>query len=525
MRVASREYARTVRTRLALAVLVVTALLAPSGVLAQSGPASGAPSSGDEPPVTTVAPVPGPTAPPTTTATTAAPPTSAVPADVPAIPPDTGANASPGPGAAPTDTTTPPDVTPPTLDLSVSHPNFSPNGDRVREKAFFTLTAAEPIVVDVTIRNASGARKVEQHTFGPGRITLKWGGRIRRADGTMGRARDGAYTVKFVATDAAGNSLVERLTVRVDTVGPTVAWRSITPDPWGATGPVSFNVTTADPSGPIVLQPSAWDREGRLDVGTSVTRQRGPTSIAWRPDHGGSLLLPGNYFGAVRATDDAGNVSTSPLGAFRVDRSVTSVVVRQVDGAGSRVAVTFDDCNDGAAWRSILATLRAHNVRATFFCPGDQVYAHPAEARATVAAGHAIGSHSNGHAQLTHLSYSDIVGRLRIDKTAWWSVARATPTPYFRPPYGSYDSTVVAAAGAEGFRYTVLWDVDPSDYTNPGASAITSRVLGPARPGSIILLHVQGQTAAALPAILSGLRARGLQQSTLPELFHAAGWQ
>src|SRR5690606_21957531 len=82
-----------------------------------------------------------------------------------------------------------------------------------------------------------------------------------------------------------------------------------------------------------------------------------------------------------------------------------------------------------------------------------------------------------------------------------------------------------SAPAAVGFPYPAVWAGAPSDSTNPGASAITPRVLGPARPGSIILLHVQGQTAAALPAILSGLRARGLQQSTLPELFHAAGWQ
>lgn len=513
------------RIRITLTALVVLALLAPTGVLAEADPAPGPPATGGEPPATTVVPLPDPTGSPATTATTAPDLPTASTGDGPATTSTTPAPVGREPGAAPTDTTTPPDVTPPTLGLSVTHPNFSPNGDGRRDRAFFTLRSTEPVVVDLSIHNTTGARKVEQHAFGPGEITIKWGGRIRRASGTMGRADDGLYTVKFVATDAAGNALVKRRTVRVDTVRPTVAWRSITPDPWGATGPVSYNVTTSDPSGPLVLQPSAWDREGRLDVGISVTRPRGATAITWRPDHGGSVFLPGNYFGAVQATDDAGNRATSPFGGFRVDRPVTSMVVRRVDGAGRRVAVTFDDCNDGAAWRSILSTLRSYNVRATFFCPGDQVYAHPAEARSTVAAGHAIGSHSSGHAQLTRLSYSDIVGRLRIDKTAWWSVSRATPTPYFRPPYGSYNSTVLTAAGAEGFGYTVLWDVDASDYRNPGASAIASRVLGPARPGSIILLHVQGQTAAALPAILSGLRARGLQQSTLPELFHAAGWR
>ena len=165
-------------------------------------------------------------------------------------------------------------------------------------------------------------------------------------------------------------------------------------------------------------------------------------------------------------------------------------------------------------------------MAATFFSPGDQVVAHPAQAqtRATATAGHSIGSHSNGHAQLNQLSYADIVGRLRTDQVAWWGTARATPSPYFRPPYGSYDSTVLQAAGHAGFRYTIIWDVDPNDWTSPGSSVITSRVLGSVRPGSIVLLHVKSQTAVALPAILNGLRARGLQPSSIAQLFHAAGW-
>jgi len=510
-----------VKARLALSLLLVTAVWLPAGAFAQAPPSDDGPALAATTTTTVVAP-PGPTPPTTPTPT----PTTAGTVPVTEAP-SAGTAPVPEPATVPPEPTTtePPDTTPPTLGVAVAHPNFSPNGDRVRDKAFFTLTAAEPITLDVSIHNASGASKVEHYEFGPGPITVTWGGRIRRADGTMGRARDGAYTVKFTASDGAGNELIKRRTVRVDTVAPTVAWRSITPEPWGATGPVAFNLTTADRSGPLRLQATAWDRDRLLDRSGTVPRPVGTTTFSWRPDYSdGTVFLPGNYFGAVRATDDAGNSATSAFRAFRVDRSIGSVVVRRADAAGNRVAVTFDDCNEGAAWRSILSTLRAYNVRATFFCPGDQVYAHPSEARATVAGGHAIGSHSNGHAQLDRLSYAEIAARLNVDKTAWWTVAGATPTPYFRPPYGNYDAEVLHAAGDLGFRYTVIWDVDPQDWTSPGSGAIASRVLGSARPGSIILLHVRSQTAAALPSILAGLRARGLQQSTMPELLHAAGW-
>jgi peptidoglycan/xylan/chitin deacetylase (PgdA/CDA1 family) len=70
-----------------------------------------------------------------------------------------------------------------------------------------------------------------------------------------------------------------------------------------------------------------------------------------------------------------------------------------------------------------------------------------------------------------------------------------------------------------------MWDVDPQDWREPGASVIASRVLSHVRPGSIVVMHLRPQTAAALPAILRGLRARGYKAVSLPELFRAAGYR
>lgn len=452
-------------------------------------------------------------------------------APVDTVPPDTIA-VSPGatvPGAT-TDTTVstttlPPDTTPPRIGVHVTHPHFSPNGDGVRERTWVGLTTDEPVVVDVVFRNASGsARKASQVTFGPGTTSVKWGGRIEK-NGRWQRAVDGDYTVDIVATDEAGNVTAKSRTVTVDTTDPTFAWTSISPDPWGATGGVSYRFISHDRSGPLTAQAMAWSRIGLLDISASHPRAQGAVSFTWRPNYtDGSVFLPGNYYAVMTLSDEAGNKMVSPFRGFRVDRSVRTTVVRRVDNAGSRVAVTFDDCNDGGAWSSILATLDRYGAGGTFFCPSDEVLAHPSQAQSTAVSGMTIGGHTRGHAQLDHLPYSDILSRMRADQSAWWSVARMTPAPYLRPPYGAYNSTVLVAAGAAGYRYTVLWDVDPNDWGNPGSSVIASRVLSAARPGSIILLHVQDQTAAALPTILGGLRARGLQPVSVAELFHAAGW-
>ena len=68
----------------------------------------------------------------------------------------------------------------------------------------------------------------------------------------------------------------------------------------------------------------------------------------------------------------------------------------------------------------------------------------------------------------------------------------------------------------------ILWSADTADYTMPGVHAIVHSALAGAHPGAIILMHDGGgdrsETIAALPAIVKGLRNRGLRPVTVPQL-------
>lgn len=233
--------------------------------------------------------------------------------------------------------------------------------------------------------------------------------------------------------------------------------------------------------------------------------------------------MPGLYRLRVAAVDGAGNARLSREMALRLVHPVRTAVWRSVSGAGRRVALTFDDCNEDTAWNRILDILSSNHLRTTFFCIGSNVERFGATARRAVALGHAIGDHTWDHADLVGMSRAAQEGEMRRQMDAWWRVAHVTPLPYFRPPYGAYDATTLAAAGSLGFGRTILWDVDPQDWRRPGASVIAQKVLGAIHPGAIVVLHVQSQTADALPSILAGLRRKHLQESSLPELFAAAG--
>jgi peptidoglycan/xylan/chitin deacetylase (PgdA/CDA1 family) len=143
--------------------------------------------------------------------------------------------------------------------------------------------------------------------------------------------------------------------------------------------------------------------------------------------------------------------------------------------------------------------------------------------RRTVREGHGIGVHGWTHTAMTRQSASAIQSEWLRNTAPWWSATGSSPVPYCRPPYGDMNGGTTAASAAIGYYRVILWDVDPQDWRQPGSGAIASHVLSHVRPGSIVVMHLTSQTAAALPSILSGLRARGYKAVSLPELFHAAG--
>jgi peptidoglycan/xylan/chitin deacetylase (PgdA/CDA1 family) len=410
----------------------------------------------------------------------------------------------------------------PALTLKVSPLAFSPNGDGVKDtvRASIGVDVAVTLLIEIT-----GARGDVVFTDDPGvsvnagTAAFHWNGRPGGA--ARGRvAPDGTYTLTVTATDpTTGLSSAASASFVLDTRPPLMLW--------GRGGGVSPSQLT---SGPLHLRFHLYDattssvslnlvdQAGRkLKTGRRYTVKAGKAVLRWPARHG-VRLASSTYQLSLAAVDEAGNKGTSGAKRFLVVRPVRSRVWADFGGVGRRIALTFDDCYVGSAWASILDTLKRYGVKATFFCPGQAVLANPALARRTVRDGHTIGSHGWDHADFSRLSLASSESRLDDDREAWWKLARVTPTPYFRPPYGAYTATTMAAAGRSGYSAVVLWDVDPRDWTQPGSSAIESRILSAVHPGSIVLMHTLPETAAQLPSLIQALRSRRYIPLTLPEL-------
>lgn len=403
--------------------------------------------------------------------------------------------------------------------VSVGAPEaFSPNGDGVKDTAVISVTLASAVVLTVEAQGPGGVVTVLPARFAEaGDTGIAWGGR----DGAGRPLPDGTYAIVARVLDAAGDSAAAEARVRLDTTPPRIRLASVTERPGG--GLLRTRGRVSDRGATRVTLLVAGRSGEPWKSGTRPAGQ-GAIELAWRlRARPGGKLAPGAYRVSLRAVDDVGNAATSKAQPILVSYPVTTRVIRRVEGAGRRVALTFDDCNDAGAWARILDVLAARDVRATFFCLGPLVSSYPAQARRTVREGHSVGNHSWSHAHLPSLSGTAVRSELERAGEPWWRLARTSPLPFFRPPYGALGSSVLAGAGAAGYRLTVLWDVDPQDWRRPGASTIAARTVGPMRRGSIVVLHVQAQTAAALPAILDGLARKGLRPVGLDELVRAGG--
>lgn len=188
----------------------------------------------------------------------------------------------------------------------------------------------------------------------------------------------------------------------------------------------------------------------------------------------------------------------------------------RVDGSGPRVALVFDDGIDAGAMRRIIATLRRKGASATFCLNGYAADRWNEGLRREMRAAMRDGtiencSHGYGHRTGTRTTLAEARADLRGNVTDVDRMLGATSRPLYRPPFGRLSPGLRAAAGELGYSHILLWDVDPGDYLRPAPRTIAARVVRDARPGSVTVLHLLDGTAAALPAIIDGLRRRGLE--------------
>jgi cellulose synthase/poly-beta-1,6-N-acetylglucosamine synthase-like glycosyltransferase/peptidoglycan/xylan/chitin deacetylase (PgdA/CDA1 family) len=194
------------------------------------------------------------------------------------------------------------------------------------------------------------------------------------------------------------------------------------------------------------------------------------------------------------------------------------------------VALTFDDGPDPTWTPKILAVLRHYRVPGTFFLVGTHAASDPGLVREELRDGDEVGSHTYTHANLATAGWREDF-ELTLTQNALAGAA-GIRTRLLRMPYSSEPDALTAAdwraaerAGRDGYL-VVLTSLDTTDWARPGVARIVAAATPRGRRSAIIMFHDGGgdraQTVAALPAIITQLRARGYRFTTVTGGLHLA---
>jgi peptidoglycan-N-acetylglucosamine deacetylase len=246
--------------------------------------------------------------------------------------------------------------------------------------------------------------------------------------------------------------------------------------------------------------------------------------IAALSSHGGSAHTTSpaatHATAAVKRTPAETQASAAAAESKAIDHVLSYTPAVRAGGAkGNEVALTFDD-GPGPYTQQLVTELNRLDVHATFFAIGDEERYFSPGTQLELRSGDVVGDHTESHPMMATLSAHDQYEQL-FEQIARIELLDAPRPRLFRPPYGSFNATTFKLLHKLRLLM-VLWSTDTEDYTLPGVGAIVQNALAGAHPGAIILMHDGGgnrsQTIAALPAIVSGLRKKGLHPVTIPQL-------
>jgi len=184
------------------------------------------------------------------------------------------------------------------------------------------------------------------------------------------------------------------------------------------------------------------------------------------------------------------------------------------------VAFTFHGSGLLTLTQEMLDITKRLSAPITIFAVGTWLQQNPTITHRILDAGHELENHTYTHPQLRGAGAATISRECIGCRDVLKSQTGSGGT-YFRPSgmEGNYPPVVMDQAGLAGYPVVCGFDVDPSDYLDPGAAAIEIRVRQALRPGSIVSLHLgHAGTVAAFPTLVSDARAKGLEPVLVRDL-------
>ena len=195
-------------------------------------------------------------------------------------------------------------------------------------------------------------------------------------------------------------------------------------------------------------------------------------------------------------------------------KKLFSQYVWDIRNIENKIYLTFDDGPIPEITEWVLEQLKKQNVKATFFCIGDNIDKHPDIFSKVIGEGHAVGNHTFNHLNGWKTTKEKYLANFqRCEETIQKSAINNPNSKIFRPPYGKIKRAQAKAIQQLGYKI-IMWDVLSVDFDSTlSREKCLQNVLSNAESGSIIVFHDSVKAFKnlefALPKTIKFLKEKG----------------
>ena len=195
--------------------------------------------------------------------------------------------------------------------------------------------------------------------------------------------------------------------------------------------------------------------------------------------------------------------------------------VWRMDSKQKKIYLTFDDGPIPVVTPWVLDLLKQEEIKATFFCVGNNVENNPEIYKRILAEGHGVGNHTYNHLNGWNTDTAKYIENVN-------ACARLVDSKLFRPPYGKLKKSQIkilqskvshptSDIGHPSFSYSIImWDVLSGDYDlKTGKRQCLLNATSHVRNGSIVLFHDSNKAREklefALPRFIEFAKGEGYE--------------
>lgn len=172
-----------------------------------------------------------------------------------------------------------------------------------------------------------------------------------------------------------------------------------------------------------------------------------------------------------------------------------------------KIFLTFDDGPIPEVTPKVLDILNAYDVKATFFCVGENITKNPDIFKMVLDRGHKIGNHSYNHLKgwnTENTNYYENINKFN----------EIYKTDIFRPPYGKISPNQILELKSK--YEIILWSVLTYDYDKKvSPEACLNIAIDNSKRGAIVVFHdsikASDNMLYALPRYIEKMKERGYE--------------